>query len=157
MTSSAELHASQTIRGEAGLPTMQGSCSPGVARSGPITDLVGPVRSLEMDRVVRLGGQIDMTIHGVPGDGVFLLLSTHANQQYYPALLGVLHVGAPYIGRGVPVGQIGANGELQLSGGVTGFAPGLTAERLYVQPFIVSSTGRWLGHPDVVMVLAPGV
>ncbi|MEZ6014591.1 MAG: hypothetical protein R3F49_05715 [Planctomycetota bacterium] len=153
----AELFDCVTTGGQGGITFGGGTCNAGAATSGPVTVLGGAVRALTADRVVRVGGTIQGVVRGAPGDAVFLLMSLNANHQPYPALLGVLNVGAPYVARALAVGVIGPSGVLPLSGGVTGFSPGLTAEHLYIQPFISAPSGRWLGQPDVLMVLAPGI
>jgi hypothetical protein len=157
-TATALLRGTTTAGGAAGAPSIFSSCSPGAAQQGTVTTSTAPLRGITLDRIARFGGPIQGMVRGEVGDLVLLLISTNAAQLYYPGYGGSIHVGAPYYSRGLALGTIGASGALSFQGGVVGFPLGLQEEHLYVQPLHFSNTGgRWLGDPDVVMLLASGL
>jgi hypothetical protein len=134
------------------------SCTSGVAHQGAFTTSTAPLRGITLDRIARFGGPIQGVVQGQVGDLVLLLISTHAAQLHYPGYGGSLHVGAPYYSRGLALGTIGAAGNLTFQAGVVGFPLGLQEEHLYLQTLHFSSSGsRWLGDPDVVVLLASGL
>lgn len=159
-TSSAIVRGGATSGGTGGgqnLNGAPGTCPSGAASVGAVNLQTAPVRSFEVARVVETGAQISGSIRGVAGEAVFLVVSTVPALQPYPALGGTLTVGWPYFLRALPVGQIPASGVLGFTENVAGFAPGFGALTLTMQPIMSGTGGRWLGVPDVVVVVEPGL
>ncbi|MEZ6016075.1 MAG: hypothetical protein R3F49_13230 [Planctomycetota bacterium] len=154
-TSTVELLAGSTTGGSGGLYNSGPNCPPGLGRVGPVTDVPGPARRIQLERIAYGGGQLDGVIRGVPGEAVVLVLSLHAAHVVLPNYHNVLLTGSPYFARGVPVGVIPASGQMGFSAGVVGFGSSLLAEHMYVQPLYLGTAQRWLGDGDVVSLLAP--
>lgn len=122
----------------------------------PVQLSTGPVYTLEVVPVARVGESIDYTIGGPPGDVVALNFAFDPAPFYLPFLNGSILTGVPLFG--VSVGTLDSNGMLCLPTVAEPLGPSTTSLTIFAQviAFSPSSSSISVGEARPVSLFAPG-
>lgn len=132
-----------------------GATSPGAsgpAATNPVTDLPGPPLRLAAPTHLRTGQPIALTVHGAPGDAVFLGRSFETRWILNAPALGVLLTGPS--GRRIPLGVIPGSGTLVIALPPATLPAGVQSQPWFLQVFSRDSAGALrIGAGSVLTVI----
>jgi len=115
-------------------------------------------RVLSIGSPVREGNATTLSMSGVPGDSVFLLLSIDADAQFIGNFRGTLVAASPFLLVG-PIGTLPPSGDLSINVGIPPnlLAPGVEGLEAVLQMIVPVSpgSGAAIGSPSVLTVVDP--